>query len=276
MNVCMRERIGWKVGADGPCWQTIYHQEAKCAFCRVSKLLDAEGRPNDRTEILEHFNDANDRWYQLQEKAMSWPDGRIVKYSIAVDITQPKEIQNRLAEAHAELALKTRELEHLATTDALTGLCNRLKLQGALELELQRFRRYGRPFSLIMLDLDRFKAINDTHGHDTGDRMLRTVAVTLAENLRKLDLVGRWGGEEFLVICTATAEADSVKVATKLRDAVQEIDHPLVGRLTASFGVAECLRDDHIEALLRRADERLYSAKAQGRIQVVVSDPAEP
>lgn len=275
MNVYMRERVGWDHAIGSPCWRTIYRQERKCSFCRIGKLLDAESRPNNRTEIFEHFNDANDHWYQLQEKTISWPDGRIVKYSIAVDITQLKETQNRLAEAHAELALKTRELERLAMTDALTGLYNRLKLQGALELELERFRRYHKAFSLLMLDLDHFKSINDLHGHGAGDEMLRTVAATLLGNLRKIDLVGRWGGEEFIVICTSTAEHEAAKVARKLRDAIHEIDHPGAGVVSASFGVAECLPSDDIETLLHRVDKRLYLAKAKGRNRVVASDLEE-
>jgi signal transduction histidine kinase/DNA-binding response OmpR family regulator len=111
MNIYMRERAGARAAVGNPCWKAIYRQEAKCIFCHNHELIDEEGLPNDRSVIFEHFNDADDRWYQLQEKAMNWPDGRIVKYAIAVDITELKQAQNHLAEAHAELSLKSREAQ---------------------------------------------------------------------------------------------------------------------------------------------------------------------
>ncbi|KUG28491.1 hypothetical protein ASZ90_001638 [hydrocarbon metagenome] len=108
VNRHFRDRLGDLSGRK--CYEAIYESPQPCLFCKIRNLVDRDGLPNGKTYIFEHFNDMDDRWYQLQEKSMSWPDGRVVKYSIAVDITELKEVQNRLAEAHAELALKNREL----------------------------------------------------------------------------------------------------------------------------------------------------------------------
>ncbi|NDY56515.1 histidine kinase [Desulfovibrio sulfodismutans] len=108
VNRHFRDRLGDLAGRR--CHEAIYESPQPCLFCKIRNLVDRDGLPNGKTYIFEHFNDKDDRWYQLQEKSMSWPDGRVVKYSIAVDITELKEVQNRLAEAHAELALKNREL----------------------------------------------------------------------------------------------------------------------------------------------------------------------
>ena len=269
MNIFMRERVGTEFGIGSPCWKAIYRQEEQCSFCRVRDLLNDEGRPNGRTEIFEHFDDTNDRWYQLQEKAMSWPDGRVVKYSIAVDISELKGIQNHLAEAHAELSLKTRDLERLSITDPLTGLYNRLKIHQALEQELARVKRYGDDFSIILIDLDYFKLVNDTHGHLVGDQVLCAVADTLRRNLREVDLAGRWGGEEFIVLCGRTNEAEALKVGEKLRAAIAEIRLPITVEVTASVGVAACRSGESCESLLNHVDQRLYQAKDQGRNRVV-------
>jgi len=108
VNRHFRDRLGDLAGRK--CYEAIYESPQPCLFCKIRNLVDRDCLPNGKTYIFEHFNDKDDRWYQLQEKSMSWPDGRVVKYSIAVDITELKEVQNRLAEAHAELALKNREL----------------------------------------------------------------------------------------------------------------------------------------------------------------------
>ena len=108
VNRHFRDRLGDLAGRK--CHEAIYESPQPCLFCKIRNLVGRDGLPSGKTYIFEHFNDKDDRWYQLQEKSMSWPDGRVVKYSIAVDITELKEVQNRLAEAHAELALKNREL----------------------------------------------------------------------------------------------------------------------------------------------------------------------
>lgn len=161
-----------------------------------------------------------------------------------------------------------RELARLSVTDRLTGLYNRLKLDEALEGEVQRALRFDQPFSLIILDLDHFKAVNDEHGHQLGDKVLIHLARLLQDNTRETDVVGRWGGEEFMVICTHTALDGALNLAEKLRLLLQECAFPVVGPRTGSFGVSAYRAGDQARDLVARADAALYTAKHQGRNRV--------
>ena len=185
---------------------------------------------------------------------------------------QATELLAELRQAQTLLMEKNQELEHLSATDSLTGLSNRLRLDRALEHDLARCARKPFPLSIIMLDVDRFKAINDTHGHQMGDRVLVAVARVLESNIRKADLLGRWGGEEFLLVCSGTLD-DAIALAEKLRLALQRHAVPRVGAVTASFGVSSYRLGDTSQTLIGRADAALYMAKATGRNQVSVEKP---
>jgi diguanylate cyclase (GGDEF)-like protein len=165
----------------------------------------------------------------------------------------------------AELQEKNRELEQLAVTDRLTGLYNRFKLDSALEIECARSERYGQPFSLLLLDLDKFKQVNDVHGHQAGDQVLVATAGVLTLHTRSVDLVGRWGGEEFLIIASGTPLARGCELAEKLRACIAAHPFPVVGSMSASFGVASFRVGDTPTSLVARADRALYRAKALGR-----------
>lgn len=168
----------------------------------------------------------------------------------------------------AELMEKNRQLEALSMTDQLTGVCNRRWLDEVLTRALERSRDDGRQFSIILMDVDRFKAVNDTHGHQIGDRVLVDVAQRIVDAKRGADTVGRWGGEEFLLICPDTGLEDAVRYAQRLRHTVEEYDFAVTGTMTASFGVA-CVQDgDTIHGLISRADQALYRSKRNGRNRV--------
>jgi len=269
-NKHFRELFGDHVGK--PCHKTLYDLDKPCSYCRIRELITKDGLPNGKTLVFEHFNDAADGWYQLQERAMSWPDGRVVKYSIAVDISELKETQNRLAEAHAQLALKNRELGRLSSTDPLTGLANRLTLDRVLTEETARQGRHGRAFSVIISDIDHFKLINDQHGHAEGDAALQAVAEALSGLVRGTDVVGRFGGEEFLVVCPETNLAGAGRLAEKLRRAVVAREYAAGSKLTMSFGVAESQPGEPPSRLVSRADAALYRAKALGRDRVCLAE----
>lgn len=266
MNRRLKERLGDYIGLC--CYETFYEQDRPCLFCKIKELVAKDGKPNGKTFVFEHFNDMDDRWYQLQEKAICWPDGRIAKYSIAVDISELKETQNRLAEAHASLALKTKELEVVSSTDRLTGTYNRLKLDEFLKAEFERSKRYSNPLSIIMLDIDRFKVVNDTYGHQAGDEVLCEISGIFERSIRKTDLLGRWGGEEFLIICTETGLKGAQAMAEKIRIAIEAHPFALVESLTASLGVSELRGEDTMESIINRADSALYKAKQMGRNRV--------
>lgn len=159
-----------------------------------------------------------------------------------------------------------------AHTDALTGLANRAQLETELAVEVRRSTRYGTGLSLVFLDIDHFKEINDLHGHLTGDQILRGIADLVAGRTRSADTVGRWGGEEFLIICRETSRADAVAVATSLRLAIAEAEFVEGLRCTASFGVAGYRAGDAAETLFARCDRALYRAKKRGRNRVEEED----
>jgi diguanylate cyclase (GGDEF)-like protein len=163
-----------------------------------------------------------------------------------------------------------------AKTDSLTGLANRRGGRTALEREVQRARRYGRPLSVIVFDIDRFKSVNDRYGHPVGDRVLRAIARTASEAARDTDLVVRWGGEEFLVICAESGRAEACRLAERLRRRIARLHH---GRrrlnVTASFGVCTFVAGEDAAMLAARADQALYRAKRAGRNRVVSLSPAE-
>lgn len=161
-----------------------------------------------------------------------------------------------------------RELERLSVTDKLTGLANRQKIDQELDSEFLRCIRFGQPFSIILLDIDDFKAVNDTHGHQVGDQVLVEIAKLLQTHIRKTDFVGRWGGEEFMVICTQTDLSGAIKLAEHLRKLIEACPLPVVAHKTSSFGVAAYQSGDHANTLVSRADGALYEAKHRGRNRV--------
>lgn len=133
-----------------------------------------------------------------------------------------------------------------------------------------RVRRYGMPFSLIMYDLDQFKWVNDTYGHDVGDYVLQTVVQVVNNNLRNTDIAARWGGEEFMVLLLQTELDSGIKVAEELRQAIELYTFDKVGKITASFGLTQLVPEDDFGSLIKRVDEALYQAKQRGRNSVEV------
>jgi diguanylate cyclase (GGDEF)-like protein len=165
------------------------------------------------------------------------------------------------------------DLKRASRHDALTGLLNRRAIDEALAAEAQRARRLAVPFSVLMVDVDRFKPINDTHGHAAGDRALQHLATLLTSQMRDIDRVGRYGGEEFVVLLPGTPQEHACGLAQRLCEKVAAVppmwgDAPLP--VTVSIGVAEWLGDsDTLPSLLARADSALYRAKEDGRNRVM-------
>ncbi len=196
----------------------------------------------------------------------------IYRLRVAQLHSQAENLRRQVAERTLELVEKNKELEQLAVTDRLTNLYNRLYLDRALARELAVAQRTGEAFSLIMIDVDRFKAINDALGHLAGDNVLKALADILHTRVRTTDVAGRWGGEEFLLILPATNGAGAAEVAETLRQLIEQSDCCAIGRCTASFGIA-CFREgDSVTTLVARADEALYRAKEEGRNRVVTVD----
>lgn len=197
----------------------------------------------------------------------------------------PEDIQNEVRERIAELSLAMHlenqamadqqdELMRRATTDALTGIGNRAAFNARILLELERSARSGAPVALLMIDVDRFKSFNDTHGHQAGDLVLQTVARVLDANVRKVDCLARYGGEEFAVIAPDTTADGVLALAERLRRCVAEASVEWEGkrlRVAVSIGVAVCgdtAGGADASRIIQTADEQLYAAKSAGRNRV--------
>lgn len=165
-----------------------------------------------------------------------------------------------------------RKLREMATTDSLTGLFNRRHMIYLAEKEVARFQRSGHPVGFLLLDVDHFKAINDAYGHETGDRVLGFVADVIREELRTQDLIGRWGGEEFLIILPDTDSSRARASAERIRNAFLERDwRAIIGGdadVTISVGVSELRAGEDLSTAVSRADEALYRGKTGGRNRV--------
>lgn len=169
----------------------------------------------------------------------------------------------------ARVKQRTYELEKQANTDSVTGLSNRFSIIEKLQSNFLHFQRYKRTFTVLMIDIDHFKQINDLHGHQVGDQVLEEVAKSIKKTCRQTDFVGRYGGEEFLAILPETCSEPAVKLAERIRANIEALPLSIESPVTCSIGVS------HIEAglsqktLVKQADEAMYSAKNSGRNKVM-------
>jgi len=206
---------------------------------------------------------------QIQEIYNHWVT---VQESVAADYTRMYQIFGVLGVLlllfmlhYIQLRVYTRKLRTISRTDLLTQLVNRMGLDEKLNYFEGMATRYGTPTAVMIVDIDHFKQVNDTHGHAVGDRVLVEFATILRKTLRATDTVGRWGGEEFMVLCPNTSLSQAIVIAQNLREAIASHYFLGVGSLTASFGVAILDGATSIDDVTRHADDALYSAKAQGR-----------
>jgi len=162
-----------------------------------------------------------------------------------------------------------KKIELLSVTDKLTQLYNRTKIEQLFSEIIKRAERYDEVFSVILLDLDHFKAVNDKYGHLVGDSVLKELSQILVNTVRGTDYVGRWGGEEFIIIAPMTDADSAAELAEKVRKRIEKYPFTKVGNKTASFGVALFVQGDSEDSMTSRADEHLYRAKQSGRNRVV-------
>ena len=185
-----------------------------------------------------------------------------------------KRLQDELDQKNRELEIANKRLRKLSITDGLTELFNHRHVHELLHEEFERTKRSGEPMAVAMMDLDRFKEVNDTYGHPTGDVILYETANILRDTAREIDMVGRYGGEEFIVILPDTDEEAAAQFAERVRQRVEEHvfrDEANEVRMTVSGGVASFPAEglDHPDLLIKRADEALYEAKESGRNRIV-------
>lgn len=213
-------------------------------------------------------------WYLIVEQDGTADERRLdttLLLNIAISIVIMVVV---LLAAHFTLRGYQRRLEEMATRDRLTGAANRHLFEMLFEQVRQSAKRHSRPVSLVSIDLDHFKPINDTYGHQSGDHVLRSIANIIQESIRKTDTLCRWGGEEFVLLLDDCAISDAKAHADRIREIVK--GHTLLfGRntinVTVSMGVTQCRENDTLETCIARADAALYHAKEQGRDRVVTA-----
>jgi len=202
------------------------------------------------------------RWVRIEAEPRLRPDGLPAWDGVVTDISEQQRIEE-------ELRIANSKLEKLATTDALTGIWNRHHFERCMLVEIERAHRYGEPLSLLLLDIDHFKAINDRHGHQLGDRVLVEISRRLGRQMRDTDLLARWGGEEFVAVLPHTSASAAGALAERIRGLIPTLSLPGVGAVTISVGVAQLQPDDDLNSLFQRVDRALYGAKEGGRDRVV-------
>lgn len=207
-------------------------------------------------------------------------DSRLV--SVIQDVTEKRKIEEALLHSetmYKELAKQLEEknklLEEIANLDSLSGLKNRHFFNTRLEEETERANRYNKKLSLILLDIDYFKRVNDTYGHDIGDKVIKEIANMLQTSIRKSDVVARWGGEEFAILMPETDLDEAFLVGEKIRSMAESLDYSFGEKVTISLGVATWTKFDTIEILFKRVDKVLYRAKNEGRNRVCVNSQIE-
>lgn len=225
-------------------------------------MLTAHGKVEDLVEGIESGADdyVTKPFHELELKA------RIKS------LLRTRHLQIELVEKNAALMSAYKEIEQLAITDSLTELYNRRFFNQRIVHEVERAKRFHVPLSLVMIDVDNFKRLNDTHGHLTGDSVLRVLADVLKAEIRQIDIAARFGGEEFILLLPETIKSGAAVLAERIRVSVAEHDFGHIGTVTVSAGVAQQpdAEDATSELLINLADSALYKAKMAGRNCIVI------
>jgi len=220
-------------------------------------------------EVLNRGKDGKEYWVRITITPDLDANGNIISFhSHRVNITDQKALQ----ENRQELLIAYEKLEKLSVMDTLTKIYNRAKLDTIMSERFESFNRYGHSFSLILIDIDHFKSVNDNYGHLVGDETLKSVTKIVSAEIRETDIFGRWGGEEFMVVCEETGIDDAYKVAQKIRIAVEQHSFETIGHKTISIGISEIKKNMSIHDFIKNADDALYYAKENGRNRCVKSE----
>ncbi len=214
----------------------------------------AGGDFTQRVDFMGEFSDA----FNSMVTALEQKTGELARRNEELD------------QRNEQLLAQAFRLEELATHDSLTGAINRRKFNEMIDIEFERVRRYGRPLSFVILDIDHFKRVNDTLGHEAGDQVLVSLAQLLRDGIRTVDTLARWGGEEFVLLLPQVSLSGAADLAERLRLDVRA--RRLPADVTVSCGVAEHRPPETPDDLFARADAALYRAKDEGRDRVVVAE----
>jgi len=269
------------------CWEAIYGQESICMWCKAPALLENlklnvppyQSTINNGYIVYEHFNEVANKWYQMQKKVITLKDYRTVLISIALDISLQKEAQSKLIDTHVKLTRQTQALQEAqaklkeqANRDPMTNMHNRRYFAEMSEQIVSIAKRIKQPLSFMMIDIDNFKKINDTYGHNVGDEVIKLLANKLTYRVRESDVAARFGGEEFAIMLPNTDLKSASKLAEIIRREVEQIKYNDNLHFTISIGVSE-INHENIKSVteaLNNSDKALYEAKASGRNRVSI------
>jgi diguanylate cyclase (GGDEF)-like protein/PAS domain S-box-containing protein len=251
------------------CLQLSYKKEQLIGkhFSRIYHIPDSDLTPMDLKKHL----DSNEFWEK--DLLIISKFGDRLWFNVKITKNQIEHFKHSKFSVIFHDIRNQKQIEKVSQTDALTQIPNRLFLDHLFDKELDRSARYQTIFSIIIVDIDHFKSFNDEYGHQVGDEVLISIAETIAKGIRTVDSVGRWGGEEFLIICPETNSKDAKKVAEKVRVMIEKTPFKHNKVLTCSFGVAQYMPgNNNRNSLFEKADKALYKAKATGRNKVVTND----
>ena len=249
-------------------WLLLFRNAEKmqCSWVGKKQIIEAEtSNPLQRVEERGH-----EIWVEtIESEAQRWSaNEQHAAQDLAEDLAVAITLHqiNRL---NKELQRANKQLKEIAHTDTLTRIWNRYRMELAIDAELAAADRYGHPCSVLLFDVDRFKSVNDTHGHDMGDQVLTRLAEEVQSKLRTSDHLGRWGGEEFIVLASHNTLDEALALAERLRHHVEMVEFETVGKITISIGVAQAVTGaESRRRLLERADQAMYRAKQSGRNRV--------
>ncbi|PYE35580.1 diguanylate cyclase (GGDEF)-like protein [Idiomarina fontislapidosi] len=252
-------------------WLVFFRQQETEVFRWAGSLEKGDVREYQGRKVLSPRN-SFEQWQQnVDGYAPVWTEVQVEAAKILAEDLAIGASAYKIEQLNQELTEANERLEHLVHTDALTQIWNRYHMEQTLEEEVKRCERHGRDLSVILLDVDHFKRVNDDYGHDVGDNVLKLISEAIEKWLRSSDVFGRWGGEEFLIIAPETNLERAGQLAERLRKRLSNLQFDKVGQVTASFGVAELLAAESRNSLVKRADNALYKVKESGRNSVEVS-----
>ena len=206
--------------------------------------------------------------HKAESRTERWEYVYSIAIFVIISLIIPLFYGRRLIAQHETLHT---QMARMAAEDSLTGLYNRRKINELIQYEIERSERYKKGFSIIIIDIDFFKHVNDRHGHLAGDELLKMFSRILKDTIRHTDKVGRWGGEEFVVLCPETNPEGAKSLANKIRNKIASTTFNDFGKQTASFGIACYHQGDTMDSMISQADEALYTAKNSGRNRVEIN-----
>lgn len=239
----------------------------------LQKKLWEVGLFKDIESSRSAFSELQKKGYvRYKDLPLQTKDGRTIDVEFVSNVylvNMRKVIQCNIRDITEQKRMEEK-LKKLSTKDNLTGFYNRRKFKEIIRIEIERVKRYNQPLSIIMFDIDHFKKVNDKYGHGAGDSVLKAIADIVRNNIRKIDYLFRWGGEEFLILSSETQLDKAHALAERIRKAIESYKFKKVGKITVSFGVTEFKERDTQDSFIKRADDAMYKAKEKGRNRVEV------